>query len=345
MSIQPFDAASFINFVRQQTKVPAENFARTEKLGVAWGFASLVPALRLTYTLLEDLASLPLENLSAHIKGRITPITQELHELCKNVEEFDSVDTPDNPNPRERREDILKRADALAQQAFDVFSPLIAYLKTTSAAQGEDTLSREQTAHEARQILESLRQQADATRSEKEKILKDAKGILDSARATSAKIGVSEHSVHFRKEADSHQKASRLWLRATIALTIFAFVLSALSLWHSLCMPGTFPGSLSATVSKLALLAVAYYAVIWAAKTYRSERHNAVINRHRSNALQSFTTFVDGSRDDATKDAVLLRATESIFSHQPSGYSDKAQESGNPHVLEVFRSLSGRTQE
>ena len=345
MTIRPFAAPEFINFVREETGFEPETFARTEKLGEDWGFSELVPAIRLIHALLKEMASLPLDKLRAHIRDELLPITQGLHKLREEVMAFDSVPSEQLPNPMAQRQELLERADKLAIQAFGVFSPLVAYLSAVSDDREKHADFREEAVRETRQILQSLRQDAESTRSEKEDIIRQANAALETVRAASADVGVSKHAVHFLQEADRHQKSSRLWLKATITLTVFAFVLSGLSLWHSLCTPETFPDSLPATLSKLALLAVAYYAVIWAARVYRSERHNAVINRHRHNALKSFQTFADGSRDETTKDAVLLRATDSIFSHQPSGFSDKAQESGNPKILEVFRNLSAGSQE
>ena len=113
-----------------------------------------------------------------------------------------------------------------------------------------------------------------------------------------------------------------------------------LSVWHSLCISVLFPDSVPGTVSKLALLAVLYYAVIWSARMYRSDQHNAVISQHRHNALRTFETFVNASGDDATKNAVLLHATDSIFSHQASGYSERVQEPNSQKVLEVLPNLS-----
>lgn len=340
MTIRPFVAPEFINYVRQETAFEPDTFARSEKLGEDWSFSDLVPAIRLIHALLKEMASLPLEHLSAHVRDQFLPITQGLHNLREEVMAFDSVASNEHPNPRSRRTELLERADSLAIQAFTVFSPLVAYLRAVDDNRDRTKKFYEEATRDVSQLLNSMREQSESARSEKDDIFKQARAALETARAVSADVGVSKHAIHFLDEADRHQRSSRLWLNATIILTAFAFILSGLSLWHSLCTPGTFPDSLPATLSKLALLAVAYYAVIWAARIYRSERHNAVINRHRHNALKSFQTFVDGSRDETTKDAVLLRATESIFSHQPSGYSDKVQETNNSRILEVFRDIS-----
>ncbi len=96
------------------------------------------------------------------------------------------------------------------------------------------------------------------------------------------------------------------------------------------------------TVGKIIVLSILTFATSWAAKNYSAHRHNFVINTHRHNALSTFETFVSAANDDiSTKNAVLLHATQTIFQHQPTGYSkNESSATDQSKVLEITRTFS-----
>jgi hypothetical protein len=69
-------------------------------------------------------------------------------------------------------------------------------------------------------------------------------------------------------------------------------------------------------------------------RNYRASRHNQIVNAHREGALTTFAAFRE-SAEGAAGDAVLLQATEAVFSSQPTGYTEG---DGSPtHVNELLR--------
>jgi hypothetical protein len=86
---------------------------------------------------------------------------------------------------------------------------------------------------------------------------------------------------------------------------------------------------------------VLYYGLVWAGRNFSTHRHNQTVNNHRQNALKTFEAFVKAASDDATKNAVLLQATQSIFSPQASGYLGiHGGESSAPQILEIIRTAA-----
>ena len=83
--------------------------------------------------------------------------------------------------------------------------------------------------------------------------------------------------------------------------------------------------------------------LLWSSRNYKAHRHNNVINRHRANALSTFKVFVDSSKDDiATKNALLLKSAEAIFSPAITGYLTKEPDNqGTPQILEIVRNING----
>jgi hypothetical protein len=99
---------------------------------------------------------------------------------------------------------------------------------------------------------------------------------------------------------------------------------------------------LALSLPRLVVIFVLTFALIWAARNFAASRHNFVVNRHRQNALSSFETFVKGTGDPQTKDAILLQATQSIFVPQDTGFV-KLEATPQPggQILEIFRGVSG----
>jgi hypothetical protein len=77
-------------------------------------------------------------------------------------------------------------------------------------------------------------------------------------------------------------------------------------------------------------------------KSYRAQKHNEVLNRHRQNALRTFETFSTSTDDAQTKNAVLLEVTHAIFGNQNTGYnSNESSDSDNPNkIIEIFKSVN-----
>jgi len=53
--------------------------------------------------------------------------------------------------------------------------------------------------------------------------------------------------------------------------------------------------------------------LILASKTFLSHKHNAIVNRHRQNALMTFNALAAATKEDAAKDVILTHARGCIF--------------------------------
>lgn len=75
-----------------------------------------------------------------------------------------------------------------------------------------------------------------------------------------------------------------------------------------------------------------------AAKNYTTHKHNAVVNRHRQNALLTYRALVTAAEDTGTQDIVLAHAASCIFSPQETGFATSKGDSvsGSKSVLELL---------
>jgi len=66
-------------------------------------------------------------------------------------------------------------------------------------------------------------------------------------------------------------------------------------------------------VSKVLVFGVLSFMLYLAARNYLSHKHNAIINRHRQQALQTYQALVDAAAGSGQSDIILTHAASGIF--------------------------------
>jgi len=161
--------------------------------------------------------------------------------------------------------------------------------------------------------------------------------ILTKSRQAAGKTGISKYASYFDDDAKEYKKISKLWFGGIIAMSL------AVAGWGTVLMFWIKTGSeigeaIQYSIAKFVVLSALFYILVWVTKNYNALRHNYIVNKHRANSLNSFETFVKSTSDDATKDAVLLQATQSIFNPQSTGYDNKDVDSDTSNkFIEILR--------
>jgi hypothetical protein len=192
-------------------------------------------------------------------------------------------------------------------------------------------------------ILDSLRTRTEQELKDIEQKKAEIDAIVKVTQDTAAQAAVSHHAQEFGKIAQEHIDASKRWLLASIALVLvtIAAALTALSFLPPL---GTLndPVTIQRLVTKLVIVSILYYTVVWSAKNYKTHRHLAVVNLHRQSALRTFEAFVKASSsDEQTKNAVLLEATRCIFAPANTGYLGADEENPSNRIIEIIKNVGG----
>lgn len=231
---------------------------------------------------------------------------------------------------KQARQQLFSTAEAAIRKFFLDVAPVYAYAAAQRSSPSEARLAEIEKTGTV--TLDSARQRSE-----------ELDTILAAAREASGKVGVSTHSTLFKTEAAKHETASLWWLLAAGLLgllTLAAAIISALSVLNR-TTPLTAAQSAQIIVAKVILFSILGSAAIWCAKMYRAHRHNAVVNRHRQNALSTFETFAAATDDPQTKNAVLIQATTSIFAPQSSGYGGDSDPHSPAQLIELIRTLPG----
>jgi hypothetical protein len=231
---------------------------------------------------------------------------------------------------------------------FREIIPIVAYSATTSD-------ERDRLKAEARLNLDHLKMQAEnqakqfeaslAEELQKVSTLRDEiEQIVDKAKQAAQQVGVVQHAIHFKEEADHYAKAAKRWLWVTGLLGLITLVLAAISI---ILYFGDLPNwnttqGIQLAISKVIIFSVLFFGLISSSRIYRSHSHNYVINKHRQNALSTFEAFAKSAADDQTKSAVLLQTTQCIFSPQHTGYiSQESDSSSYSPIVEIIRGIAG----
>lgn len=221
------------------------------------------------------------------------------------------------PSVADAQSNLVKQLNDNYQFAFTTLSPLIAF----AAAKAHDFTTLER---EARASSQAAKDQAEAVLAELNDQKDAAERILQETRALAAEQGVSNQAIHFKKEADDHEKSAQLWLKRSVWTSIGLGAFAILSLGvHKIpyLVPTNSYEASQLIVSKFLIFAVIGYMLLLSARNFLSHRHNAVVNRHRQNALATFTALVEAGSEPGSSDIVLTHASACIFAPQETGYA------------------------
>ena len=160
---------------------------------------------------------------------------------------------------------------------------------------------------------------------ESKHVLAEIKGMRDGARDNLSELGVSVHAINYGESAKEWKGASRIWLIANIVLQVVAVIFVVGLLAWLINNPNNTIKPID-RVPYVAILALLYSAAFWCSKNYRASMHQYSVCKTKEVMLSTFKTFVDASGGDAElKNAVLLEATKSIFSHIDSGFNSSKE--------------------
>ncbi len=304
--IQSFDAKSLI---------------RREELGVNYVFDDAVEDAETLIGLFKRVPISVLEEFPEPQLNTIKTQADQIFGIFSQILEFDDTQN----NAAQVRNSLL---DSLANQyapVFQTLSPLISFSLATTVDFGRLN-------SEARAVLQDIKDQTAGALSEIEETKSEAQEILDEVRKTAAEQGVSQQAVFFSKEAQEHETLATTWQWNTIyvAAALGAYgVVTVFAHKFPWIAPESLTESIQLIASKVLIFFVLAYMLVLSSRNFMSHKHNAVVNKHRQNALQTYKALVDASGTPEARDTVLSYAASSVFSPQDTGYTKQPNQPGN----------------
>lgn len=295
-------------------------FSRVTHKGLSLDLKSAIPVVDRIVSFYKRVTP---EDISMMPESRLNIFTQEVFNVQEVFREIQEMRYQDPDGARDRLREVY-------HSMRTELTPFVA----------PDTVD----AANSRAQFEDLIDQANAARQATERIRDQAEEIIAELRKVAAKGGVTKYATIFEDAAKKHQREKRGWLGALGLLSLLAVAVASWWIGVELQPPSDVSLSLAIqmTAVKLFVFGILSYVILMAGRAYRAAAHNQIVNEHRRDALETFQTFVKATSDEATKDAVLVQATHSIFSHRPSGFGQQESDAMPPsHMLELTRSVMG----
>ena len=306
------------------------SLSREADLGTQMNFSETIAPANALINIYKRIPLTCLEDFSETQLNTITEQANSDFNIFKQILEFNILE----PNATSRRTELLHTIQNRRDQLFNQLWQYIAY----GVARNTDTTLLET---QARATIQSITDQSTNLTNQLNTAKIDADNALASIRAVASEQGVSQQAIYFRQEAESQEKLADSWLKYTyyfaVAVGIFAISSLFLHKWEWI-KPENNAEMLQLVSSKLLIFAVLGYLLLMASRNYKTHKHNAVVNRHRQNALLTYRALVEASSDNRTEDIVLAQAASCIFSPQETGFNQRKSEtsSGSNSVLELM---------
>lgn len=287
--------------------------ARVADLGRELNFAEAVESAsrlvelykRIPVSILDDLTDTQLAEIRTQAQADYNTFTE--------IVTFSSVPA----DATGRRAGLISRMGTRRDTVFSVLWQFIAY----GVARVTDTSVLEA---QARATIQNINDRADDITKKLNEDKDAADAALTAIRAIAAEQGVSQQAEYFKREADQQEQAADAWLRFAyyFAAAVGAFALASLFLhkWEWIA-PNTVYEAMQLIASKILIFTTLIYMLVLAARNYATNKHNAVVNRHRQNALLTYRALATAAAEQGTEDIVLANAAACIFSPQDTGYS------------------------
>lgn len=284
--------------------------------------------------LLHNFNMLPLEHIPEGIIPEFTellkPITAVLHDISRFSVEIN--------DPRGVRQSYSNQLRDYVRNFFVKSHIYVPYL----AFQRGDV---EKNIRQLNETVTDAEQEAQKSKEEIERRRAEIDTIVASAREAAAKAGVAHFRDDFQAEAKAQEDAADIWLKRTSWLAVTT--LTAAVLLSGFGIFNQYPPEriVQVVASKVLIILILGTATLWCGRMFKAAKHLATTNKHRANALLTFQAFIQATEDEATRNAVLLETTRSIFAITNSGLIDGHDGGGNDggglKILEVIKNMNG----
>lgn len=337
MAEQITERQNLIERINEVLNTPTENLIRNSKADQNNGVLIYNEIQSKVEELKDYLIYLNINNLSELPDSRFVILNQKLKPILSELQKIQTSDKNPNQSDLQQKQSTIQFFTYAPNQGgnsyferekggiWDLILEAIT-LENSKSRNNSDTLKKSK---ELESIIKSAK--------ESENKINE---VLTSARTELSKGGVNKHSDIFQSQAGTHKTDSALWKKNTIILLIVNILLVILILVAVIWLIEDRSIRIEVGIFGAVLVSLISYAIVLCTKNYFAEKHNQNVNQHRANCLGTFNTFID-SADEERKAAILLHATNTIFSHQNSGYLNKDSDSNNPNpIIEVIRNVT-----
>ena len=321
-----------VSSLERMQSFDVDSLPRESELGQELNFKEAVEPARRLVELYKRLSIQALEDFPDNILTVVRDNSNNNYNLFEQALNFSAT----QQNPTNARQQIINNIKAAYQPAFQALHPLIAYSLHRSA----DFQRLDAQARATLQTIEDKVKEFSASMQQHEN---DAKRILEEIRNVAAEEGVTQQAAHFRTESEQHEKKAEVWRKRAINLAWGLGVFAVISLFiHKIpfLKPDSLYDSVQLGISKVLIFSVIAYMLFLSTKNFLNHKHNAIVNKHRQNALMTHKALVEAAVESGVREAIMVQAASCIFSPQPTGYAPPSSDNDIAAPKSVVEILS-----
>lgn len=299
----------------------AESLRRTSDLGAHLNFSETIKPAQDLIDLFKRLSPESLQDFPDQILTLVRDHANNAYKIFEQIAQF----SPEGENPKGQHQNLHRKVVDTYPHAFMALHPMISYSLHRSA-------DFQRLDAEARATLQTVEDRAKSFTKSMSSHEEEANRALEEIRKAATEQGVTQQAVHFHAESERHEQQSERWRKATVRLAFILASIAVASLFiHKipLLRPESTYDTIQLAISKVLVFFVVTYMLVLSARNFMSHKHNAVVNKHRQNALLTHQALVEGANEAGARDAVLLQAAGCIFSPQPTGYTSLSSDDSN----------------
>lgn len=226
---------------------------------------------------------------------------------------------------QQRRDALIAKVAKSYQGYFNNLFPLISYAVAR-------TVDFDKVASEGRAAVQAVRDETGSLLEQLQETSIEAQGVLQRVQEAAAEQGVTQQAKYFGEEASNHQAAAAGWLYGSLgsAATVLLYACSTVAFRSSpIYSANTTLEAVQVAIGKVLIFLVLVFLLFQCVRNYSAHRHNYVANKHRQNALLTYTTLAEATGSPEAKDIVLQHAALAIYQPGDSGYIRREDRGGS----------------
>lgn len=318
------------NSLERMHQFDATSLPRTSELGSKLDFEEAVIPAQQLIDLYKRLSVSALQDFPDPTLKIIRDNTNSSFNIFNQILSFD----PNQGNPTSARSNIISTLKGAYPSSFQALHPFISYSLHRSA-------DFQRLDADARAVLQSIEDKSESITETLSSHASNADAILEQIRNTAAEQGVTQQAIYFSKESINHESDAEKWRKTTINLAFALGFFAIISLFlHKIpfLKPENTYDAIQLSISKVLIFSVMAFMLFLSAKNFLNHKHNAIVNKHRQNALMTHKALVEASKETGVRDAVLIQAASCIFSPQNTGYinTNDSDISNQKSIIEIM---------
>ena len=134
---------------------------------------------------------------------------------------------------------------------------------------------------------------------------------------------MTQQAKYFADEAKFHDNAAERWKWGSFMFSGVVVLYAVSTLFFpqfDWLTADTTAEAIQLTVSKILIFGVLASILLLSVRNFSAHKHNSIVNKHRQNALMTYTTLADAGSSVEARDAILQHAAAAIYAPNDTGY-------------------------